>query len=116
MSTMMTMTQAYAVADRYLQGFHTTDDEVRGAFRKLQTSTNAAAPSYLSRMEQRMDTAIREGVTPAKPGRPAIGDQIKIAFPPDLLASIDTAADEAGISRSEWIRRACRAALPPQQR
>ena len=112
----MTMKKAWEVADRYLQGFHTTDDEVRAAFRKLQTSSNAAAPSYLSRMEQRMDTAIREGVTPAKPGRPAIGDQIKIAFPPDLLTAVDAAADTAGISRSEWIRRACLAALPPQQR
>lgn len=108
----MTMKKAWEVADRYLQGFHTTDSEVRDAFRKLQTSSNAAAPSYLSRMEQRMDTAIREGVTePAKPGRPAIGDQIKIAFPAALLASIDQAADDAGISRAEWVRRACLAAL-----
>ena len=44
-------------------------------------------------------------------GRPAIGDQIKIAFPADMLASIDRAADAQGISRSEWIRRACAGAL-----
>ena len=40
-------------------------------------------------------------------GRPPIGDQIKIAFPADMLASIDHAADAQGLSRSEWIRRAC---------
>lgn len=40
-------------------------------------------------------------------GRPPVGDAVKVKLPPDLLASIDTAADIAGISRSEWIRRAC---------
>ena len=44
-------------------------------------------------------------------GRPAIGPQIAIAFPPDLLARVDAAAKEAGTSRAEWIRRAVAARL-----
>lgn len=45
-------------------------------------------------------------------GRPAIGPQIAIAFPPDMLARVDAAARAAGVSRAEWIRRAVVAALP----
>jgi hypothetical protein len=44
-------------------------------------------------------------------GRPAIGPQIAVAMDPLMLAWIDTAAAADGISRSEWIRRACAAAL-----
>ena len=44
-------------------------------------------------------------------GRPAIGPQITIAFPPDMLARVDAAAKEAGTSRAEWIRRAAAARL-----
>ena len=44
-------------------------------------------------------------------GRPAIGPQVNIAMSPDMLAAIDAAADKAGVSRSEWVRRACMAAL-----
>ena len=44
-------------------------------------------------------------------GRPAIGPQIAIAFPPDMLARVDDAALAAGISRSEWVRRAVAARL-----
>lgn len=44
-------------------------------------------------------------------GRPAIGDAVKIKLPADMLAAIDANAGRAGISRSEWIRRACAAAL-----
>jgi len=40
-------------------------------------------------------------------GRPAIGEQISVSMPLDLLAQIDAAAKAAGISRSGWIRRAC---------
>ena len=45
------------------------------------------------------------------PGRPAVGDQVNIAFPADLLAAVDAAARASGVSRSEWVRRAARAAL-----
>ena len=44
-------------------------------------------------------------------GRPAIGPQINVAIPPELLARVDAAARKAGISRSAWIRRAVEAAL-----
>lgn len=40
-------------------------------------------------------------------GRPRVGDQVKIAFPADLLAAIDAAAAAEGVSRSELVRRAC---------
>lgn len=47
----------------------------------------------------------------AKPGRPAIGGQVKVSMTDGMVARIDQAADTLGISRSEWIRRACLAAL-----
>ena len=46
-----------------------------------------------------------------KPGRPTVGPQVNIAMSPDMLARIDAAAARAGVSRSEWVRRACVAAL-----
>ena len=46
-----------------------------------------------------------------KPGRPPVGPQVSIAMIPDMLARIDAAAARAGISRAEWVRRACAAAL-----
>lgn len=46
-----------------------------------------------------------------KPGRPPVGPQVNIAMSPDMLARIDTAAASAGVSRAEWVRRACVAAL-----
>lgn len=49
---------------------------------------------------------------PSRAGRPRVGDQIKIAFPADLLARIDETAAVFGMSRSAWIRAACEAALP----
>ena len=45
------------------------------------------------------------------PGRPAIGAQVKIAMDPAILAAVDAAAESAGLSRSEWVRRAVAAAL-----
>ena len=48
---------------------------------------------------------------PSRGGRPAIGPQTTIAFPPDMLARVDAAAAGAGVSRAEWIRRAVVAAL-----
>ena len=45
-------------------------------------------------------------------GRPVVGPQIKMAFPPALLARVDEQAAAEGISRSEWVRRAVVAALP----
>lgn len=50
--------------------------------------------------------------TPARrPGRPPVGAQINVSFPADVLARVDAAAERGGVSRSEWIRRACLAAL-----
>ena len=46
-----------------------------------------------------------------KPGRPPVGPQVSIAMSPDMLARIDAAAASAGVSRAEWVRRACAAAL-----
>ena len=46
-----------------------------------------------------------------KPGRPPVGPQVSIAMSPDMLARIDAAAARAGVSRAEWVRRACAAAL-----
>lgn len=45
-------------------------------------------------------------------GRPVVGPQIKMAFPPALLARVDALAAAEGVSRSEWVRRAVVAALP----
>lgn len=44
-------------------------------------------------------------------GRPPIGPQINVAISPEVVARVDTAARAAGVSRSEWIRRAIEAAL-----
>lgn len=38
-------------------------------------------------------------------------DRHKIAMDPDTVARIDAAAVAAGISRSEWVRRACETSL-----
>ena len=40
-------------------------------------------------------------------GRPAIGEQISVAMPAELLARIDASAEQANLSRSAWIRWAC---------
>ena len=48
---------------------------------------------------------------PNRGGRPAIGPQINVAIPPEVVARVDAAARAAGISRSEWIRRAIESAL-----
>ena len=41
-------------------------------------------------------------------GRPAIGEQISVAMPAELLARIDASAEQASLSRSAWIRWACK--------
>ena len=47
-----------------------------------------------------------------RPGRPAIeGPEWKVKFSSALAEGVDAAADAANISRAEWIRRACEAAL-----
>lgn len=38
-------------------------------------------------------------------GRPVVGPQVKVAFPPTLLARVDELAAAEGVSRSEWIRQ-----------
>ena len=47
-------------------------------------------------------------INPTKrgPGRPAIGRQANFAMSPDMLADIDAAAEQDGVSRSEWVRQA----------
>lgn len=45
------------------------------------------------------------------PAPSKVGPQVNIAFPPDMITEIDTAARELNISRSEWVRRACRQLL-----
>ena len=54
-------------------------------------------------------------MTPNKGGRPRIGTQVSMIFPPDMLAKIDADAERQGISRAEWVRRACAGVLdqPP---
>lgn len=54
---------------------------------------------------------LEEESGPSKGGRPAIGPEISVAYPRDLLDRIDAAAKETGVSRSEWIRRAAESAL-----
>lgn len=49
-------------------------------------------------------------MTTAKMGRPEIGPQLKIRFPEDLIVQVDGFAAQAGVTRSEWIRRAVRRA------
>lgn len=49
---------------------------------------------------------------PRKAGRPQVGPQVKIAFEPELLARVDRAAAEFGLTRSAWVRAACERALP----
>lgn len=40
-------------------------------------------------------------------GRPAIGPEIKVSFPVDLLEEIELEAERRGITRAEEIRRRC---------
>jgi hypothetical protein len=47
-----------------------------------------------------------------KGGRPAIGPKIPVNYPESLLQRIDSAADDAGITRAEWLRRTASSALP----
>ncbi|MFD7093368.1 ribbon-helix-helix domain-containing protein [Streptomyces xanthophaeus] len=44
-------------------------------------------------------------------GRPAVGPQISVAYPKDLLERIDAAAKGEGKSRAAWLRQAAREAL-----
>lgn len=50
-------------------------------------------------------------MTPNKGGRPRIGTQVSMIFPPDMLARIDADAERQGIARAEWVRRACAGVL-----
>lgn len=49
------MSKAYLTADRYLGGFHVPPGEVAEAFRKISRSRHPAAPSYLTKLEQKME-------------------------------------------------------------
>ncbi|MFL0580658.1 CopG family transcriptional regulator [Dietzia sp. 179-F 9C3 NHS] len=49
---------------------------------------------------------------PAPVGRPTVGDRsIKLLMDSSQLTEVDRAAGRAGLSRAEWIRRACARAL-----
>ena len=67
-----------------------------------------------------VDQAIWQAAHDATParrrGRPAVGGQISVSFAPEVLAAVDDAAASEGVSRSEFIRRATRDALPPPER
>lgn len=94
-------------ATRYHNGAdsyrYITDDEAQEWLIRSEVNDEALA-RYFGELPD-------EPPAPAKPGRPAVGDQIKIAMPADMLAAIDADATAQGVSRSEWIRRACAAAL-----
>lgn len=40
-----------------------------------------------------------------KPGRPAVGPTINVAYPRELLDKIEAAAKTAGMSRAAWLRK-----------
>lgn len=46
--------------------------------------------------------------------RPEIGGRVTTRLPPELLARVDTAADERGVRRAEWLRQAARKAVTVQ--
>lgn len=48
---------------------------------------------------------------PPAPGRPEIGPAFSVRFPADLLARVDAAAAEAGITRAAWLREAAEVEL-----
>lgn len=110
---MTTMTQATRIAEAALEGYHGhTLDQIADAYYKLLTSSDVHRLILADKIEVWLaDRGVTVAPAPAKPGRPAVGDQIKIAMPADLLAAIDADATAQGVSRSEWIRRACAAAL-----
>lgn len=87
--------------------YHNGDD----AYRYL---TDDEARDWLIRTEEHEDAIERHFGTPEEergPGRPAIGAQVKIAIDPEMLAAVDVAAGSAGVTRSEWVRRAIAATL-----
>lgn len=45
------------------------------------------------------------------PGRPEIGPAFSVRFPAELLARVDRAAGEAGVTRAAWLRRIAESAL-----
>lgn len=94
-------------ATRYYNGQdsyrYITDDQAREWLIRSEVNDEAIA-RYFGEMP---DEPARIG----KPGRPTVGDQIKVAFPAELLAQVDAAADTQGVTRSEWVRRACAATL-----
>ena len=76
--------------------------------------TDDEARDWLIRTEEHEDAIERHFGTPEEergPGRPAIGAQVKIAIDPEMLAAVDVAAGSAGVTRSEWVRRAIAATL-----
>lgn len=40
----------------------------------------------------------------ARTGRPPVGPQVKVRLPAELLAAVDAAAVERGVTRSEMVR------------
>lgn len=79
------------------------DDEARNWLMRAEDSEALLAEWF-------PDTPDESGPGP-QGGRPAVGGQISVAYPRDLLDQIDKAADEAGQSRAEWLRTAAKEAL-----
>jgi hypothetical protein len=78
--------------------------------RKIPDGATLAA-----RPVDRVEVTATEQAPGKRRGRPAVWGaaqiQAQMRWPADLLARIDAQAEREGISRSEWIRRACQAAL-----
>lgn len=78
---------------------------------------NDQARDWLTRNEyssERVDEILGEDLedeSGPRMGRPTIGPTIKVAVDPEALTRVDEAADRAGVSRAEWVRRAIDKAL-----
>lgn len=59
-----------------------------------------ASSPYLQAAERRTEARRKSGPKP-------IGPQVNFAMPTEMVAEIDRRAKRRGISRSEWVRRAC---------
>lgn len=57
------------------------------------------------------ETPDEVGPEPDKGGRPTVGPAISVAYPRDLLDRIDAAAQKAGQTRAQWLRKAATAML-----
>lgn len=78
----------------------------QGSEERHEYITEADAREWLIRCEYPSD-AIEEATglpMPPELGRPAVGPQIKVRLPQDVIERVDELAVAAGQSRSEWVR------------